>query len=338
MKQFFRIFIPILLLLLLGYAIYHIWEQRQDVEKNEKLATQYKQALEDEQLDKQRLTTSLNKYADQNLILRDSVRILRGQVSVLKKQLREKVETIAQNEARLNSMRSKMSGLENEIAALRNRPTTTTADANKLKDLENQRFALDKQIGDLFMKNQELEQENNQLVVQLVEKEKNRDAVQGELDKTKNDLAGATGEGEYQVEGSEGTLVNINAIEAEFGRVQALTKKGKPARSTRKWQDTEIQFDLIYPNVDNLINQNFSLQLLDEDTGKTLSPRESNRGAFDAKGVEFAFTGNPVKVKFVNYQDKKNMGTNYTARLFFIDATGKEVPLASAVAPVVFKR
>lgn len=338
MKQFFRIFVPILLLLLLGYAIYHIWNQEKNVKKSEKLAAQYKQELEDEQLDKERLTTSLNEYADQNLILRDSVRILRGQVATLKRQLREKVETISQNEARINSMRSKMSGLENEIATLRNRPTTTTADANKLKELENQRFALDKQIGDLFMKNQELEQENSQLVVQLVEKEKKRDAIQGELDNTKNELAGATGEGEYQVPGTEGILVNINAIEAEFASVNALTKKGKLARSTRKWQDTEIQFDLIYPNIDDLVNQNFSIQLIDEDTGEALSPRESNKGAFDAKGVEFAFTGNPVKVKFVNYQDKKNMGTNYTVRLFFIDATGKEIPLASSVAPVVFKR
>jgi len=338
MKQFFRIFIPILLLLLLGGAVYKYFEQKNKSDKNEKLATQYKQELEDEQLDKKRLTTSLNQYADQNLVLRDSVKILKGQVFALKKELREKVETIAQNEARLNSMRGTMKGLENEIAALRNRPTTTAADANKLKDLENQRFALDKQIGDLFMKNQELENENSQLVVQLVQKEKEKEAIEGELGKTENELAGATGEGEFQVEGSEGILVNINAIEAEFGRVQALTKKGKPARSTRKWQDTEVKFDLIYPNVDNLVNQNFSLQLIDEDTGEALSPRESNKGAFDAKGVEFAFTGNPVKVKFVNYQDKKNMGTNYTARLFFIDATGKQVPLASAVAPVVFKR
>ncbi len=338
MKQFFRIFIPILLLLLLGYAAYHIWNQEKTVKKSEKLTAQYKQQLEDEQLDKQRLARDLNEYADQNLVLRDSVKILRGQVFALKKELREKVETISQNEARLNSMRSKMSGLENEIATLRNRPTTTVADANKLKDLENQRFALDKQIGDLFMKNQELENENSQLVVQLVQKEKEKEAVEGELGKTENELAGATGEGKYQVEGTEGILVNINAIEADFGRVQALTKRGKPARSTRKWQDTEIKFDLIYPNVDNLVNQNFSLQLIDEDTGEALSPRESTKGAFDAKGVDFAFTGNPVKVKFVNYQDKKNMGTNYTARLFFIDATGKEIPLASAVAPVVFKR
>jgi len=77
---------------------------------------------------------------------------------------------------------------------------------------------------------------------------------------------------------------------------------------------------------------------VDNDTGKIISPRESNEGAYDTKGVEFAFTGNPVRIDFVNYQDKKGFGTNYSVHLFFIDGSGKEIPLASAVAPVIFKR
>jgi len=342
MKQFFRIFVPILLLLLLGYAIYHIWNQGKTVEKTEKLTAQYRQELEDLEEKKEEISLNLSREKDENLVLRDSVKILRGQVSVLKKQLREKVETIASNEQKMNAMRSQLSGLENQIATLKN---TKGADINRLKDLENQRFALDKQIGDLFMKNQTLENENSQLVVELVKKEKEKESVEGALDKTESELdkkenkiAEITGEGTFEVEGREGILVNINAIEAEFSKAAALTKKGRPARSARRWQDTEIKFDLIYPNVDNLESQNFSLQLINEDTGEALSPRESNKGAYDAKGVEFAFTGNPVKIKFVNYQKKKGMGTNYTARLFFIDATGREIPLASAVTPVVFKR
>ena len=142
----------------------------------------------------------------------------------------------------------------------------------------------------------------------------------------------------YQVEGDKGVQVNINAIEAEFKTAQARTQRNKPARSAKKWKKTVIEFDVLYPALDDLLNQNFSVQLVNEDTGDIISPREANPGAYDAKGYEFAFTGNPVKVDFVNWQNKKDLGTNYTVRLFFVDGAGKEVSLASAVTPVVFKR
>jgi len=217
MKQLFKILIPIFLLLLLGYTGYHIWNQQKEVEEAEKLVRQYREKIADTKMRKDSLTKEQNRFKDHNNILRDSIKILQQQVATLRKQLREKVKTISKNEAHINSMRNKMAVLENEIYNLRN--STTKMNINLLKQLENKRFSLDKQIGELFMKNRELEDENNQLVVQLVEKEKKRDAVKGELDKTENELAGATGEfysyenGESYKNGGfyeDGDLDNLN--------------------------------------------------------------------------------------------------------------------------------
>lgn len=330
-----RIFVPILLLLLLGYAIYYIFNQRKQVEAKENLITQYQQQLEDTEADNVKLTKNIGQLADRNLVLQDSVTILKKRVVELRSLLRDKVNVIESNKGKIAEMQREMSGLLAQITTLRNEKSTDSA---RMKQLENERFALDKKIGNLFMQNDTLENQNSALLVELVQTEKEKEDVQGQLEVTETTLAGVTGEGPYEVEGKKGIRVNLNAIEAEFNTVEARTRRDKLSRSAKKWRNTKIEFNLIYPNVNNLLSQNFSLQLVDNDTGKIISPRESNEGAYDTKGVEFAFTGNPVRIDFVNYQDKKGLGTNYSVHLLFIDGSGKEIPLTSAVAPVVFKR
>lgn len=330
-----RIFVPILLLLLLGYAIYHIFIQQKQAKAKENLITQYQQQLEDTEADNAKLTEDVSELADRNLVLQDSVTILKKRVLELRSLLRDKVNVIESNKGKIAQMQREMNGLLAQITTLRNEKSTDSA---RMKQLENERFALDRKIGKLYMQNDTLENQNSALLVELVQTEKEKEGVQEQLEVTESTLAGVTGEGPYEVEGKKGIRVNLNAIEAEFNMVEARTRKDKLARSARKWKTTKIEFDLIYPKVSNLLNQNFSIQLVDNDTGNIISPRESNEGAYDTKGVEFAFTGNPVRVDFVNYQDKKDLGTNYSVHLLFIDGSGKEIPLASAVAPVIFKR
>ncbi len=330
-----RIFVPILLLLLLGYAIYYILNQKKQAEVNKNLITQYQQQLEDTEADNAKLAENINNLADRNLVLQDSVTILKKRVVELRSLLRDKVNVIESNKGKIAQMQREMNGLLAQITTLRNEKSTDSA---RMQQLENERFALDKKIGALYMQNDTLENQNSALLVELVQTEKEKEDVQGQLEVTESTLAGVTGEGPYEVEGKKGMRVNLNAIEAEFNIVEARTRRDKLSRSAKKWKTTKIEFDLIYPNVNNLLNQNFSLQLVDNDTGKIISPRESNEGAYDTKGVEFAFTGNPVRIDFVNYQDKKGLGTNYSVHLLFIDGSGKEIPLTSAVAPVIFKR
>jgi len=336
MRQFMRVFIPILLLLLLlGYGIYHIYNQNKEVRETKSLLSQYQQRLEDTEADYAELEANNSELSERNVILQDSVTLLRKRVLELRSILRDKVGVIENNKGEIARMQREMQNLLSQITNLRNEKSQ---DLTRLKELENERFALDKRIGQLFMQNDTLENENSALLVELVKTEKEKENVQDQLVDTKTTLAGVTGEGPYEVEGKKGVRININAIDAEFDMVEARTRKDKLARSARKWRNTKIEFDLIYPNLESLFNQNFSVQMVNEETGELMSPRESSDGAYDAKGVGFAFTGNPVRVDFVNYEDKKDLGTDYTVRLFFIDGTGKEIPLSTSVAPVIFKR
>lgn len=335
MKQFIRVFVPILLLLLLGYAIYYIFNQKKQVEETKNLLTQYEQKVVDTEADNAKLVKNVSRLSDKNVVLQDSISILRKRVLELKSLLRDKIGVIEGNNGEIARMKSEVQNLLNQITTLRNEKNSDSA---RIQQLDNERFALDKRIGELYMQNDTLETENNVLLVELVQTEKEKEDVQGQLEVTESTLAGVTGEGPYEVEGKKGVRLNINAMDAEFNVVEARTRRDKLARSVKRWKDTRIEFNLIYPEIGNLLKQNFSLQMLDNDTGKIISPRESNGGAYDTKGVEFAFTGNPVRIDFVNYQDKKGMGTNYTVQLYFIDGAGKEIALASASAPVIFKR
>jgi len=330
-----RISIPILLLLLLGYMVFLFFNQKKQVTETKSLLTQTEQQLEDTEADNAKLVQNNSQLAERNVILQDSISILKKRVLELRSLLRDKVSIIEGNKGEIARMQREMQGLLNQITNLRNEKSS---DLVRLKELENERFALDKRIGQLFMQNDTLENENSALLVELVETEKEKDEVQGQLKVTETTLAGVTGEGPYEVEGKKGVRININAIETKFNMVEARTRRDRLARSVKKWKSTKIEFDLIYPNVENLLSQNFSLQMVNQDTKEVISPRESNKGAYDAKGVEFSFTGNPVRVEFVNYQAKKDVGTNYMIHIFFIDGTGKEIPLTSAAAPVIFKR
>lgn len=332
---FRRTILPLLLLLLLLGAMYYIWQQRKAVETNQELADKYQQELVDEQEAKAVLNEEYKELEGENIVLQDSIVVLKGRIAELSRLLKDKVGIIARNKSEISRMQTEMNRLVAEMSRLK---SEKGANQTRLKQLEDERFALDRRIGDLFMQNDTLENENNALMYEIVTTEKERDNLEDQLENKEKELAGATGEGVYQVEGEKGIQVNINAIEAEFKTAQARTQRNKPARSAKKWKKTVIEFDVLYPALDDLVNQNFSVQLVNEDTGDIISPREANPGAYDAKGYEFAFTGNPVKVDFVNWQNKKDLGTNYTVRLFFVDGAGKEVPLASAVAPVVFKR
>lgn len=332
---FRRTLLPILLLLLLGGAAYYIWQQRKSVETNKELAEKYQQELVSEQEAKAELNEEYKVLEEENIQLQDSIVVLKNRIAELSRLLKDKVGIIARNKDEITRMQNEMNRLVAEMSQLKSEKGANQA---RLKQLEEERFALDRRIGDLYMQNDTLENENNALLYEIVTTEKERDNLEEKLDVKEKELAGATGEGVYQVEGEKGIQVNINAIEAEFKTVQARTQRNKPARSAKKWKKTAIEFDVIYPALDDLLNQNFSVQLVNEDTDEVISPREANPGVYDAKGLEFAFTGNPVKVDFVNWQQKKDAGTNYTIRLFFVDGAGKEVPLASALAPVVFKR
>lgn len=332
---FRRTLLPILLLLLLGGAAYYIWQQRKSVETNKELATKYKEELVSEQEAKAELGEEYKVLEEENIQLQDSIVVLKNRITELSRLLKDKVGIISRNKGEITRMQNEMNRLVGEMSQLK---SEKGANQVRLKQLENERFALDQRIGDLYMQNDTLENENNVLLYEIVTTEKERDNLEEKLDVKEKELAGATGDGVYQVEGEKGIQVNINAIEAEFKTVQARTQRNKRARSAKKWKKTAIEFDVIYPALDDLLNQNFSIQLMNEDTDEVISPREANPGAYDAKGLEFAFTGNPVKVDFVNWQQKKDAGTNYTIRLFFVDGAGKEVSLASAVAPVTFKR
>ncbi|MEO1438591.1 MAG: hypothetical protein AAFV80_23830, partial [Bacteroidota bacterium] len=75
-------------------------------------------------------------------------------------------------------------------------------------------------------------------------------------------------------------------------------------------------------------------QIIDDDTGEIISPRESSSGENDTKGLEFTFAKNPVSVQYVNYQKKK--GQNFVVQLSYMDREGKKVVLPTGIKPITF--
>ncbi len=326
--------LPLLLLLLLLGSLYYIYQQRESVTSNKELAEQYQQDLVVEQEAKAKLGEEYKLLEEENIVLQDSIQMLQNRITELGQLLKDKVGIISRNKDEIVRMQTEMNRLVAEISQLRSEKGANQA---KLKQLENERFALDKRIGDLFMQNDTLENENNALMYEIVTKEEERDNLEAQLTDKEKELAGVKGEGPYDIEGKEGILINVNAVEAEFKVIEARTKRNKLSRSAKKWQSTFIQFDIIYPNLDDLVGQNFTVQLINEDTDEVLPPGEDNSGPYNAQGKSFEFKSNPVEVVYANWQDK-GASTNYTARLFFMDAKGQENTIASAVAPVKFKR
>lgn len=224
--------------------------------------------------------------------LKDSVYILKKRVANLNLQLQTQGQTILENRKKMDSLRLQSEVLLTEIARMR---SEKNADASKIATLEQERFNLDKKVGELFMKNDTLEQK---IVDETVEKEELKENIKTLSEKE--------------------IIFDIqNKVAVKFATVLP-TKDDvkKDAKSAKRWKKTLIKLRLDFEDLDLIMNEFFMVQIVDDDSGKIIPPREANAGD-DTQGLLFRFKGNPVpQIIYPNYQ-KKN-GKNYSVRLFYV--------------------
>ena len=223
--------------------------------------------------------------------LQDSVYVLKKRVMKLNRELQAQGKIIVENRKKIEELRSASKELLDVIAKMR---LSKDSDIRKVADLEEKRFKLDKEIGELFMTNDTLEQK---IVNETVEKE----VLKEELEKmSEKDLI-------FEIQ---------NKVQVNFTSVLArkATVKDK-AKNAKRWKKTLINLNLDYEDLDLVMNEYFMIQIVDEDLDKVISPRESNAGN-DTPGLLFRFKGNPVRqISYPNYEKKS--GKNYSVRILY---------------------
>lgn len=318
---------PFLLLVLLLVSVgVNIWQGKETAGKESEIA-KIQRTLDKTQEENDLLSSTNQILVDKVAILQDSIDVLNKEIQELGRSLRSKVREVKSNRKKIADLQARSNALLDQINKLK---STKTADAERIKGLEDERLNLDVKLGDLFVQNDSLNSENTGLLEQLVDSETMRDSLEGQLTDS-TFLANIT-----DFDPSDPFKISPNKISVFFNKVEPLQKTNKEAPNPKKWNATKIEFQLAYNNRDvaRLVNHNFVLQILDEDTGEIISPRESSSGSNDTKGLEFTFAKNPVSVQYVNYQKKK--GANYIVQLSYLDRDGKQIVLPTGIKGIKF--
>ncbi|MEM7101819.1 MAG: hypothetical protein AAF502_01735 [Bacteroidota bacterium] len=328
MKTLLKILPWILLLLLIGSVGLNVYQGKQSADSAKNLETINNQ-LEASEKENASLEKDNRLLETRTRALRDSITTLNREIAALKEELSTKVVEIRRNRTKIADLQKRSNAMQNELNALRN---SKNADVAKIKELEDERFALDVKLGDLFIKNDSLENVNNGLVESIIDKETDKEGVEGELDSVKVVTVG------LDEDGNPVTLkvLNPNYINVFFNSVTPIQKTNKAAKNPSKWNGTLMTFQLGYEGLgpEDLVGRDFMIQIKDKDSGEILSPRESSAGSQDTKGLLFTFARNPVSVQYVNYQKKS--GNNYEVLISFINEQGRRVVIPSGKEDVKF--
>lgn len=257
--------------------------------------------------------------AQNNILKKDNMKLTAENVEYINKidSLEQKVKqlntiirrqggTILSNRKRIAELQEESEALRNTLMALR---SDKNADKGVIAKLEDDRFKLDQELGDLFIKNETLK---DSVLDVTIEKE---DATQ--------QLETATEDSERQ----KRILDIMQNTKVSFGGTYTKKSNNKRAKSPRTWKHTLINLALEHPDMSLITNEKFMVQIIDIDKEQVLAPRESTAGESDTQGVPFDFTGNPIsEIKYSNYQ--KKTGKNYAVKAFYMK-NGKKYPIGS---------
>lgn len=340
MKPMYRI-IPILLLFLLIGAIgFGVWKAKEAVETKKQL-DEYEYSSKDARKENEELRGDNRKLQAQNRQLEDSIQVLNAEIQALKKELREKVTEIRANRKLIQQLKEESNRLLTQINSLKQQKNVDMA---KIKRLEDDRFALDVKLGDLFLQNDSLENVNSTLLEDLVIKETAKDDIINS-DTTSTPTAVLTNTGkimettgsskEEAIDPPKMLPFSSEKIGVTFSSLIPITKSNKASKNARKWNGTLIDFRINYDgeDVSRLFGKNFVVQIKDKKTGEILSPRESG-GSGDTKGLTFSFLQNPVSVTYVNYQKKTS--DEFAVYVYYKDENGELVNIPTGMKDVKF--
>ena len=246
------------------------------------------------------------KLTAENVEYINKIDSLEQKVKELNRIIRRQGGTILSNRKRIAELQEESEALRNTLMAMR---SDKNADKGEIAKLEEDRFKLDQELGNLFIKNETLK---DSVLDVTIEKE---DATQ--------QLETVTEDSERQ----KRILDILQNTTVNFGGTYTKKSNNNRAKSPRTWKYTLINLSLEHPDMSLITNEQFMVQIIDTDKEQVLPPRESTAGNSDTQGVPFDFTGNPIKeIKYSNYQ--KKTGKNYAVKAFYMK-DGKKYPIGS---------
>jgi hypothetical protein len=316
-------------------------ELKSEMEKNE--------ALESERIV---LLDSIGRMGFEIADLNDQVGSLAKKISSQNKKIQQQADQIARLNKRINDLKGSEHASQAEIARLQAQLENVLAqmemeDADRMEmkrlqeELASQKARYESEI--LQLRN-EIE-DKNALIAQLKPEKPaslDNEVVPAPIPKIneapQND--GASQALELPDNVSHEDMVNI-VKNTSVNFLNVSLKNDETGKDLKKikddnWRYTFVTFDLDNADKEAIIGQTFVLQLFDVDKGEPVAFNEINaaypQSGQGSIGHTFKYNGEPVLVKYCNYQKKES--SNYEVRLLFM-TTKMALPLKNGKLAIV---
>ncbi len=258
-----------------------------------------------------------------------------AEINVLKEKVRSKNQKV-------QKLSSSVTELTREISQLKN---GNSADQKLIKELADERNEL---LDKMLTLDREREKEKNRIKI--------KEAAVAETNHNIEDLESSVDLDKERIQSNNQSLsINNEPFPAGTPAPMAIDKEMEVLIKTRKqarmteivsntkvnftsialrdqkegkdfskinndgWRYTLIDFDLVHPNPEVILDEAFILQVFDVDNQKVVPVNESNPGFPDSKigstGYRFIYEGQPLSVTYFNSQ--KKTGKNYEIRLYY---------------------
>ena len=257
------------------------------------------------------LTQANQELEGEKTKLNTQIQRLEKEISDLKLRINTQRETIEGIRADMQQREAKITELQGQIAAL---DRSKKADLAKIKDLEDQRTAINTEMDNLRATTYQTLSEKDALVNDLMDKQEEEELYRNNLDII------------------EKTVVNFQQIALQ------KDKKDKPIKRLKKnnWDRTTVEFSLYHDQQELLVGQEFEMTIVDMDTGQPVALRESNPEFPDsennAKSMRFTFAENPITLEHTNTQEKTS--NNYQLQLTYVK-NDRQLPMKFGVMPII---
>ena len=257
------------------------------------------------------LELNVSNLQTENVTLLDSVTYLNKTIHRLRSKIRSQNNRLSEMDKSLAFLREK----EAELAELAKQVSfSADLDDSQLVELQQKQASLKKKISLLENKSDSLATVKEVLYQRMMKTE------QEKKDYIKRDI--------YHQE----LLDIIENAKIAFYEIRPRRTNGKDAKSIKKWFDTKINFAIEYDDLPKLEGEEFIVKIIDNNSGETIIPQESDDNV--SGGISFIFAGNPAPEMTYTHFEKKSEGS-FTVQVYFKQQS-KEYLLSNGVAAIQF--
>jgi DNA repair exonuclease SbcCD ATPase subunit len=255
------------------------------------------------------LELDLSNLQTENVTLLDSVTYLNRTIHRLRSKIRSKDKRLSEMNESLALLRAKEAELNKQVVSF-----SADIDDSQIVGLQQKQQELQQKISLLKNRSDSLATVKEVLYQRMLRTE------QEKQDYIKRDM--------YHQE----ILDIIENAKVEFYEISPRRSNGKTAKSIKKWFDTKINFAIDYDDIAKLEGQEFMVKVIDNNTGETITPQESDDNV--SGGISFIFAGNPAPEMTYTHIEKKSKGS-FTVQVYFKQQS-KEYLLSNGVSAIQF--